>query len=81
MEYTTIPLWQPTNNDDPDDEDYDLMKISTKTDRAKLFLFENDVKKAIRKYVKENYNLIISDIDFHNTPNNIYVDCTVEENE
>lgn len=83
MEYTTIPLWQPKNNDDPDYEDNDLIKFPTnsKSDKVRLFLFENDVKKAVRKYVKENYNLEISDIDFRKASDNIFVECTVEENE
>lgn len=70
-----------TNDNDPDDEDYDLVKFPTnsKLDKVRLFLFENDVKKAVRKYVKVNYNLEISDIDFHKTSNNIFVECSVEE--
>ena len=47
MEYTTIPLWQPKNNDDPDYEDNDLIKFPTnsKSDKVRLFLLKNDVKK------------------------------------
>lgn len=52
---------------------------NSKSDKVRLFLFENDVKKAVRKYVMENYNLDISDIDFHKASDNIFVECTVEE--
>ena len=57
-----------------------FQEISSKSDNARLFLYENEVKKAIQKYVKENYNLDISEINFHTTGSNVFVDCSVEEN-
>lgn len=65
----TIPLWTPS------------AKTQPKKDNVILFLSEDHVKKAIRNFVKENYNLDISEIDFRKMSENIFVECTVEENE
>lgn len=71
--FEQIPLWQPPTISEKN--------TSSKTDNARLFLYENEIKKAIREYVKENYNLDISEINFHTKSPNVFVDCSVEETE
>ena len=71
----------PTNDESDDNYDLEDIPYHSKSDNARLFLYENEIKKAIREYVKENYNLDISEINFHKNSENVFVDCSVEETE